>query len=102
MMILACVSPSSILIHVSGPTFGSGERNTMFRTPCPHPGLLYPPYLRWKTQNTSILPNANPTESLRLHSPSVFVKAEYDVLCRLALAPLVSVICVKRLCYDIL
>ena len=46
MMMRAWVSPSSILIHVSGPTLGEGERKTMLRTPCPHPVLLYPPYLR--------------------------------------------------------
>lgn len=48
-MTLALVSPASNLIQVSIPSAGFGEEKTILRTPWPHVGSLYPPYLSVRT-----------------------------------------------------
>jgi hypothetical protein len=74
------------MIYVSKPSRGAAEWNTMERTPLPHVGPLYPPYLN--TGGFNHLPNGKPMEGI----PRMFIEAKNYLIGWLTGAPFIPVI----------
>ena len=74
------------MIYVSKPSRGAAEWNTMERTPLPHVGPLYPPYLN--TGEFDHFPRGKAMEDL----PRMFTEAKDHFIGWLTGAPFVAMI----------